>query len=278
MMAYGTESAPPRHSRFPNLSAIEFFRRTLRLAGAVLLWLLYVLRLQQVTAGIRSRMEERVSERERIARELHDTLLQGIDGLILRFQSIANRLRPDEPIRTLMDEALERADDVLSESRDSMKNLRPSQSPLDIFGCLCGNGRRESLGSAGKFSCRFGGNGAKTPPIVRDEVARIGNEAIANAIKHSRAENIEVSVVYLRNRIVVTVTDDGASISEDVLKHGRHGHFGLTGMRERAERIKANLSVSSGVGAGTTVTLIVPAAIAYCDIRGIKFGRGYAKR
>ncbi len=240
------------------------------LAGAVFLSLLYALRLRQVTAGIRSRMEERVSERERIARDLHDTLLQGIDGLIFRFQSIANRLRPDEPIRTLMDEALERADDVLSESRDSMKNLRPSQSPLDISDVFAATGDAKAWSNMGKFRVVSEGAVRKLHPIVRDEVARIGNEAIANAIKHSKAENIEVSVVYLRSRIVLTVTDDGEGISEDVLKHGRQGHFGLTGMRERAERIRANLSVSSDIGAGTTVTLIVPAAIAYADVRGIK--------
>jgi len=254
----------------PTFLQSNFFAVLCLLAGAVLLWLLYVLRLRQVTAGIRSRMEERVSERERIARELHDTLLQGIDGLILRFQSIANRLRPDEPIRTLMDQALERADDVLSESRDSMKNLRPSQTLLDISDAFAATGEAKTWGSMGKFRVVSEGAVRKLHPIVRDEVAKIGNEAIANAIKHSKAENIEVSVVYLRNRIVVTVTDDGAGISEDVLKHGRQGHFGLTGMRERAERIRANLSVSSGIGAGTTVTLIVPAAIAYADIRGIK--------
>ena len=254
----------------PTFLQSRFFLVLCIFAVSIFLWLLYAVRLRQVTAGIHSRMQERLSERERIARELHDTLLQGIDGLILKFQSIANRFPPDEPLRTSMDQALERADDVLSESRDSMRNLRPSQSELDISDAFAATGEAKAWGSTGKFRVVSEGTVRKLHPIVRDEVAKIGNEAIANAIKHSRAGNIEVSVVYLRNRIVVTVTDDGAGISEDVLKHGRQGHFGLTGMRERAERIRASLSVSSGSGAGTTVTLIVPAAIAYADARGIK--------
>ena len=122
--------------------------------------------------------------------------------LILRFQSIANRLRAGRTHPRIDGQALERADDVLSESRDSMKNLRPSKSLLDISDVFAATGEAKAWGSNGKFRVVSEGTVRKLHPIVRDEVAKIGNEAIANAIKHSGAENIEVNVVYLRNRIV----------------------------------------------------------------------------
>jgi signal transduction histidine kinase/ligand-binding sensor domain-containing protein len=235
------------------------------LAGSACLWLLYSLRLRLVTARIRSRMEERLAERERIARDLHDTLLQGFDGLILRFQSITNRMPPAEPIRKMMDEALERADDVLAESRDSMRTLRPTQNDFAIADAFAATGESAAFGSSAKFKVVTEGEARRLHPIVRDEIAKIGNEAITNAFKHAKAANIEANVVYLRSRLVVTITDDGIGIAADLLAHGRQGHFGLTGMRERAERIKAELSAASRVGAGTTVTLTIPAAIAYAD-------------
>lgn len=240
------------------------------LAGSVFLWLLYSLRLRQVTASIRTRMQDRLAERERIARDLHDTLLQGIDGLILRFQSIANRMQSDDPLRSVMDETLERADDVLSESRDSMRNLRHAHSGLDISDAFAAAGESGAFRSTAKFRIVREGMPRKLHPIVRDEVIRIGNEAISNAFRHARAANIEVATIYFRNRLVVTVTDDGAGIPPDLLEHGRVGHFGLTGMRERAGRIGAELSVASRVGAGTTMTLTVSASVAYADALGLR--------
>jgi signal transduction histidine kinase len=100
-------------------------------------------------------------------------------------------------------------------------------------------------------------------PIIRDEVYRIGREAIANALRHADARHIEVDVVYAPAHLRLSVRDDGRGIDETVLRDGRTGHWGLEGMRERAQAIRAAFRVLSRPAAGTEVELVVPAAIAF---------------
>ena len=221
------------------------------------------MRHRQLAAQFRTLLQERLDERERIARELHDTLLQGVDGLILRFQSIANGLKPDEPARKQMDDVLDRADDVLSESRDRMRDLRPAHANRSLTDIFVEAGESRSAGGQVRFRVITEGTPHELHPIVRDEIARIGSEAISNAFRHAKADSIEVLVVYTGSRLSVTIADDGAGINSNVLQSGREGHFGLTGMRERAQRIKAEFSVASRLGSGTSVNLTIPAELAY---------------
>lgn len=235
------------------------------LLAAWLLWLAYLLRLNQLGLHIRTRLHERHMERERIARELHDTLLQSIQGLILRFQAVAESIPASEPARAAMESALERADGVLVEGRDRVLDLRASTqyagSLSDVFTQVA-----DELGQGQAISFRVQTSGVEQvlDPIVRDELFRIGREALLNAYHHADAGTIEVAIDYSRDELRLRFIDDGRGVDAKVLERGgRPGHWGLSGMRERAERIGGKLSLWSRPGAGTEVELRLPAAAAY---------------
>lgn len=228
------------------------------------LWLAYRLRMAQVARRIRTRLEERLGERERIARELHDTLLQSVQGLILRFQSVANRMPPGEPSRTMLESALKRADDVIVDGRNRVQGLRVGDGPADILTVL-----RELVDSA-EFNpaipIRAVVEGKPRPlhPLVSAEVRRIAGEALFNVARHARANSVDVAVTFGDWYLDIEIRDDGVGIPESVLRRGdKEGHYGLIGMRERAKRIGGTLTIDSRPGKGTDVTLRLPAKLAY---------------
>ena len=234
------------------------------LIGLAMLTLLYSVRMRQVAAQVRSRLEARLSERERIARELHDTLLQGVQGLIWRFQAATDRIPPGEPARQLMEKSLDRADSLLAESRDKVKDLRPSaRDASDLAQALATEGEQFAELHSAKFSVSVHGVARDLHPIVREEGLLIAREALANAFLHSHAGTIEAEVVYGERTLHVRIRDDGQGIGKAVLEAGRPGHFGLTGMRERAKKLGGQIEVWSSTGAGTEVELRVPAQVAY---------------
>jgi len=230
----------------------------------LMLWLAYRLRMAQVASRIRSRLEERVGERERIARELHDTLLQGVQGLVLRFQSVANRMPAEEPSRKMLESALKRADEVMIEGRKRVQNLRSNDRPGDLLGIL-----RELVDSA-EFNppipVRAVVEGKPRPlhPLVSAEIRRIAGEALFNIARHARARSVDAEITFGDRHLGIEIRDDGVGIAEPVLTSGRkEGHFGLVGMRERAERIGGTLAIDSRAGQGTHVMLKLPAKLAY---------------
>lgn len=237
-------------------------------AAAVLMALVavYRLRIRQIAKRMGERLEERIVERERIARELHDTLLQGFQGLMLRFQAVANRIPQQEPIRQLMESALERADQVLIDGRNRVRDLRSVDATgSDLVEALTQIGR-ELTEEAPQIDLRIvvQGTARKLHPIVRDEAYWIGREAILNAFHHGQAKTVEVEVHYEGREMRLHVRDDGHGIPAEVLKAGgRQGRFGLTGMRERARKIRGQLEIWSGSSAGTEVELRVPGKMAY---------------
>lgn len=233
-------------------------------AALVLLWLAYALRVRRLTAGLRNRLEERVAERERIARELHDTLLQGVQGLILKFQDVTEEIPRDSPARQMMENALDRADDVLIEGRDRVKDLRisPASGP-DLPSAIGAMGAELAKQKANRFNLSIEGTPRPLDPIVREETLRIAQEALGNAFRHARATKIETEIIYHRAELRLRFRDDGCGIDSSILKTGRPDHWGLPGMRERAKKIRANLEVWSRQGAGTEIELRVPARIAY---------------
>jgi signal transduction histidine kinase len=230
-----------------------------------ILFVLYKLRVRQVAAQVRGRLEVRLAERERIARELHDTLLQGVQGLIWRFQAVADRISKHDSSRNLMEQALERADQVLGESRDRVKDLRASGSDVaDLPQALAAEGEHLALAHPTQFRASVEGVHRDLHPIVREEVLLIAREALCNAFRHAGAHHIEAEVSYTEAALQVRIRDDGQGISADVLDAGgRPGHFGLLGMRERAAKIRAHLTIWSKSAAGTEVDLRVPADVAY---------------
>ncbi|HJY36494.1 MAG TPA: histidine kinase, partial [Steroidobacteraceae bacterium] len=225
----------------------------------------YRVRVRQVAAQVRGRLEERLAERERIARDLHDTLLQGMQGLIWRFQAASDRIPPGEPARQLMEQSLDRADKLLEESRDKVKDLRPAASvAADLAQALAAEGEQFAKLHSAAFAVSVQGVPRDLHPIVREEGFLIGREAMANAFRHAGAATIETEVTYGDGALHIRIRDDGRGISEAVLDAGgRPGHFGLLGMRERAKKLGAHLEVWSKPGAGTEIDLRVPAQVAY---------------
>jgi len=242
----------------------------------------YRFRMQQVLNRIRASFQERMDERTRIARELHDTLLQSFHGLIFRFQAVDNLLpaRPGEAKHTL-ESALDDAAQAITEARDAVHELRSSTVVTnDLAAAVTALGEElsthQATSAAGQDSATFLVEVEGTPqelhPILRDEVYRIAGEGLRNAFRHARARRIEVEIRYDERELRVRIRDDGSGIDATVLGHeGRAGHWGLRGMRERAQRIGGMMDLWSEQGAGTEVELRIPASIAYQTYAGRSF-------
>jgi signal transduction histidine kinase/ligand-binding sensor domain-containing protein len=243
------------------------FRLAAAMAAVLLLVALYQLRLREAAARLSARLEERLAERERIARDLHDTLLQGFQGLILRFHEAMMAIPEPEPARHLMETALDRADEVLAEGRDRVVNLHGCfDESGDLAQSLARAGDEIAQGSELRISVTSEGQVQRLDPMALDEIYCIGREAMVNAFRHAKGRSIEVEVDYASWELRLRIRDDGRGIDPSILQAGRPGHIGLASMRERAERVGGRLDIISGPGAGTEIELRVPAANAY---RGI---------
>lgn len=242
-----------------------WFQAVCYAAGLALMWLLYSYRLRQAAAQVHSRLEGRIAERERIARELHDTLLQSFQGLMLRLQVVDDLLPPGEAKKEL-EQSLERADQAIAEGRCAVYDLRSSTTTT--------NDLKEALRTAAD---QFVGDGAPTfrlevegaardlHPILRDEVYRIACEGLRNAFKHARASHVEAEITYGERVLRLRIRDDGDGIPQDILESGLSGHYGLRGMRERAQQNGARLEIWSRPKVGTEIDLSIPASIAYTN-------------
>ena len=241
-----------------------WFVALVALVGVFLLWLAYRVRVAQIGAGIRNRLEARLAERERIARELHDTLLQSVQGLILRFQSVANKMPPGEGSRLKLEAALERADDVISEGRNRVQELRAVKGGSDLPELLRERAAEIEFEPVVPVRIVVEGRVRSLSPIVSEELVRIVEEALLNASRHAHARSIDLTVRFGAHHLSVEVRDDGVGIASDVLEMGyKEGHFGLVGMRERAERVGGTLSVESRPGVGSAVAVSIPARLAF---------------
>jgi signal transduction histidine kinase/ligand-binding sensor domain-containing protein len=228
---------------------------------------IYQLRVQQLQRQFNVGLEARVNERTRIARELHDTLLQSFHGLLLRFQAASNLLptRPEEAKKRL-EAAINQGSEAIAEGRDAVQGLRPSTLAtndlavaLRILGDeLVAGGNTESP----VIDVTVEGQPRSLRPIVRDEVFRISAEALRNAFRHAQAKRIETEIRYGADEFRVRVRDDGKGIDAGAVGRGA-GHFGLSGMRERAKIVDANLEVWSNRDSGTEVQLNIPHSVAY---------------
>jgi signal transduction histidine kinase len=249
----------------PAFQQTRWFYALCALTFLAILTVAYRVRVRQVAAQVRGRLEERLAERERIARDLHDTLLQGMQGLIWKFQAASDRIPGDEPARQLMEQSLDRADKLLEESRDKVKDLRPAARDVaDLAQALAAEGEQFAKLHSAQFRVSVQGTPRDLHPLVREEGLLIGREALANAFRHGAAANIEAEVTYGELALHMRVRDDGRGIDAAVLEAGgRPGHFGLLGMHERAKKLGADIEVWSRPGAGTEIDLRVPAEVAY---------------
>ncbi|MGA9673669.1 MAG: two-component regulator propeller domain-containing protein [Terracidiphilus sp.] len=225
---------------------------------------IYRLRMSQLTKRLNLRFQDRLAERTRIAQELHDTLLQGVLSATLQLDVVEDQTPDDSPTKPLLRRILELMGQVTEEGRNALRGLRTQESKsLSLETSL--SRVRQEFASDEKASYRIISQVTSRPlrPMIRDEVYRIGREAVINAFLHAQANNIEVQVEYANRFLRILVRDDGCGIDPRVLDGGREGHWGLTGMRERSENIGASLKLRSRVGAGTEVELTVPGPVAY---------------
>ncbi len=240
-----------------------------RVAGIIVFLLvlggIYHLRLKQVARQVRGRMEERLEERERIARDLHDTLLQSVQGLILKFHAVATQMGRDEPAREALEKTLDHADEVLAEGRDRLRNLRATSIPFGGLPAAFERVAEETpQGADATFKTVVEGRVRELHPMVREECYWIGREAVVNALTHSNGRKVEVEITYDPRQFRLRVRDDGRGIDPKILEEGgRSDHWGLQGMRERAQKIGGQLKLWSRPETGTEVELIIPRASAY---------------
>ncbi|MCU1261230.1 MAG: periplasmic sensor signal transduction histidine kinase [Bryobacterales bacterium] len=247
-----------------------WFRASGVAAFLLLLWALHRFRFHQIAQQFNARLDERT----RIARELHDTLLQSFHGVMFRFQAARNMLpgRTEEAIEAL-DEALERTEDAIAEGRDAIHDLRSSTivtnelaQAVTALGFEMSHepSSQDSANGSARFHVVVKGPPRDLPPILRDEIYTIAREAIRNAFRHAQARNIEADITYDESSFQLRIRDDGKGTDPGIVaEQGRAGHYGVSGMRERANRIGGKLDVWTATGAGTEIDLSIPGSIAY---------------
>jgi len=252
-----------------------WFRLLCVLAFGSLIWLAHTLRLRSITWHIQGRLGARIEERERIARELHDTLLQSFQGAVFQFQAARRLLlRNTDNAMQVVDEAIQAAEQGITEGRAAIHDLRPDdadQRDLPQLLKATGDeltGSRQWGGNIPTFSLVVEGKQRDLSLMLQTEIYMISREVIRNAFAHAVASHIEVEIRYDRNQLQVRIRDDGKGINSQIIKSaGRSGHWGIPGMRERAQRIGAHLDFWSEEGAGTEIQLTLPASVAYTQQR-----------
>jgi streptogramin lyase len=241
------------------------------LALAGLLWALYQVRLHRIHQQFAAGLEERLNERARIARELHDTLLQSFQGAVFQFQAARKLLlRNADNAMQVIDEAIQAAEQGITEGRTAIHDLRPEpvfqRSLPQLLEAIVHEpgGAHQLSGHSPSFRVLVEGKEQPLGLMLQDEVYKISREAIRNAFLHAAASHIEVEIRYDEDQLRLRIRDDGKGIDTKILEDGgRSEHWGISGMRERAQRIGARLAFWSEVGAGTEVQLTIPAAMAY---------------
>ena len=232
-----------------------------------LLIVFYLLRIRAVENELTLRFDERMTERMRIARELHDTLLQALNGLALSFSNFVSRVDAAPEVHAEMETALDRADQLMISGRDRIRDLRGALDGAgDLKAELDAMARDASPDSKPNVTVSVDGVPKYLNPVVQDEILWIAKEALTNACRHSSAKWIHIQVSYERNELRISVRDNGQGMDASLAR--RAGHFGLVGMHERAEGIGGKLSIKSTEGGGTSIGLAVPGRIAFQKMSG----------
>jgi signal transduction histidine kinase len=241
-----------------------WFRVSTLLGLAIVALALVRLRLLALTKRLNFRFEERLAERTRIAQELHDTLLQGFLSASMQLHVADDQLPADSKAKPLVGRVLELMDRVIEEGRNAVRGLRLSSGESEDLEQAFSRIREElAVAQGSAFRVLIEGEARVLHPVIREEVYRIGREALVNAFRHSRASDIELELEYASSYLRLLVRDNGSGIDPQVVRQGREGHWGLSGMRERAERIGARFRVLSGASIGTEIELSVPGNIAF---------------
>jgi signal transduction histidine kinase len=227
-------------------------------------WGAYRLRMLQMARQLSVRFEERLTERTRIAQELHDTLLQGFVSASMQLHVAADNLPDDSPAKASVARVLDLMRRVIDEGRNAVRGLRATSTPdLDLEHAFSGIQKELAIGHQPAYRVVVEGKPRPLNPAVRDEVYRIGREGLVNAFRHSNATSVEIELEYGPKELRLFVRDDGRGIDPEAVRSGIDGHWGITGMRERAERIGGTLKIRTRAEAGTEVELRVPGRAAF---------------
>ena len=241
-----------------------WFRLLLAFAGLAAVMLLLRRRQRRVIRELNLKFEQRLAERTRIAQDLHDTLLQGLLSASMQLHVADEQLPLDSPAKPLVGRVLELMAQVIDEGRNAVRGLRGNNADLleleQAFARI-----QEELPSAERLDYQLSVDGTSRPlrPAIRDDVYRVGHEALINAFRHAHAKKIELELQYTAKFFRVLVRDDGDGMESIIVKEGKEGHWGLPGMRERAQEIGGKLKVWSRARVGTEVELTIPSHIAY---------------
>jgi anti-sigma regulatory factor (Ser/Thr protein kinase) len=231
----------------------------LTLAGAIL----FRIRVYGVTRQMNLRLEERLAERTRIAQQLHDTLLQDFLSASMQLHVANDQLADDSPAKPYVNRVLEMMARVIQESRNTVQGLRSSDwGSRDLEQAFSRIHEELAITKRARFRVIVEGIQRPLRPVIGDDIYLIGREALANAVHHSGANEIEVELEYATDQLRLLVRDNGCGMDSDALL-ARDGRWGLLGMRERTERIGARLRVLSRAAAGMEIELSVPAHIVY---------------
>ncbi|HEX5888938.1 MAG TPA: two-component regulator propeller domain-containing protein, partial [Pyrinomonadaceae bacterium] len=231
--------------------------------GMLLMFLIYRLRVAQISRVLSARFDERLAERTRVARELHDTFLQTVQGS----KMVADHALKNSADHTRLVRAMEQLSTWLAqateEGRAALQSLRASTTERNDLAEAFRRAIDECRGAtSAEISFAVNGQSKEMHPVVRDEIYRIGYEAIRNACAHSGGNRVEITLEYAHD-LTLRVSDNGAGIEPDIAAQGKDGHFGLRGMRERAERIGSKFTLVSSSASGTLITLVVPGRVAF---------------
>jgi ligand-binding sensor domain-containing protein len=248
-----------------------WFRSAYGLAAVLVIWSAYRYRMRQIAEQFNIRIDAQVNERMRIARDLHDTLLQSFQGAAFLFQAARKLLlRNADNAMQVVDAAIHAAEEGITEGRTAIRDLRPEPAAQrnlpELLNAACRElaAAQQLNGHAPSFQVLVEGKQRDISPMLQDEAYRISREVVRNSFAHAAASLIELEIRYDQDQLRVRIRDDGKGIDPKILEDGgRPGHWGISGMRERAQRIGAHLAFWSEVGAGTEVQLTVPSAIAY---------------
>ena len=241
-----------------------WFMTLIALLAAACIWQLHRLRVAQVSERINARLQERLQERTRIARELHDTLLQGMLGVSMQMYAASRQASADASVSSILSHASQRLREIAEQGRKALEDLRsPSIVPASLEAMLALALRDMDLPAQIQPHIHSVGTRIALRPLVLMEVERIAREAVANAVQHSGATLIRLDILYQPAHFFMSVSDDGRGIDTGTQQFGRNGHWGITGMRERAESIGGQLRILPHVPRGTVVEVSLRGAVAY---------------
>jgi signal transduction histidine kinase/ligand-binding sensor domain-containing protein len=241
----------------------KWFRVLCGVSGLFVVWVLYRLRVRQIHKSLSARFDERMAERTRMARELHDTFLQTLQGSKLVAEDALEKSSDPVQMQRAMQQLSVWLDQAVQEGRAALNSLRTSTTQRNDLAEAFKRATEECrMLSPIEVSFSVTGESKEMHPVVRDEIYRVGYEAIRNACTHSKGSRLEVALKYGHD-LAVLVRDNGIGIDPTVAEEGKNGHFGLQGMRERAARIGGKLTVASSADSGTQITVVVPGGIVF---------------